>query len=50
MGTTSPTVKLDVNGTINATNILINGSSIGTGSGNITGAGTSGVIAKFTAA
>ncbi len=35
IGSTSPNYKLDVNGTINATTILVNGVPVGTGSGSV---------------
>ena len=40
IGTTAPTVKLDVAGVINATNLLINGTAVSTTTGTLTGTGT----------
>ena len=48
IGTTTPNYKLDVKGDVNAYNLKINGTAVG--SGNITGEGTANYIAKFTAA
>lgn len=47
VGTTTPGYKLDVNGAINAQNILVNGSAIAAGA-NLSGSGTTNYLAKFT--
>ena len=49
IGTTAPAYKLDVNGAVNATSVLVNGVAVGTGGG-IGGSGTMNYLPKFTGA